>query len=230
MTQSRHNTLAILLVLVNFVPMISFGAGIGGGLHIASTLGVKEPSQASWVAASYPLTAGAFLLCSGHLGTLYGHKHILLLGAAWWSIFSLATGFCNNFIVFNIVRGMSGIGSAMIVPNAVAIVGTTFPPGRKRNRCLGLFGAGAPAGGWGGALMAGLLAEKVPGFKWLFILMALLGPLVFGSLALVLPKETPVSKDEKMDWVGSFLGVSGLILFNFVWKYVPHCRPLSFSR
>ena len=47
---------------------------------------------------------------------------------------------------------------------------------------------------------------------------ALLGTFVFGSLAIVLPKETPVSKGEKMDWVGSFLGISALILFNFVWK------------
>lgn len=59
----------------------------------------------------------------------------------------------------------------MVVPNAVAIIGTTFPPGKMRNRCLGLFGAGAPVGGWFGALMAGVLAEKVEGFKWLFIFM-----------------------------------------------------------
>jgi len=65
---------------------------------------------------------------------------------------------------------MSGVGGAMVVPNAVAIIGIKFPLGRMRNRCLGLFGAGAPVGGWAGALMAGLLAERVP-FKWLFVSM-----------------------------------------------------------
>lgn len=50
---------------------------------------------------------------------------------------------------------------------------------------------------------------------------ALLGTLVFGSLAIVLPTETPVSKDDTMDWVGSALGISAFIMFNFVWKYVP---------
>jgi MFS family permease len=150
--------------------MISFGAGMGGGLHIASSLGVTEPSQASWIAASYPLTAGAFILMSGRLGSIYGHGHVLLLGASWWIVWSLINGFCSNFIAFNIARGMSGVGGAMVVPNAVAIIGTTFPPGRIRNRCLGLFGAGAPVGGWAGALMAGLLAETLV-FKWLFIFM-----------------------------------------------------------
>lgn len=153
MPQTRQTAIAILLILSNIVTMLPFGAGMGGGLHIASTLGVTEPSQASWIAASYPLTAGAFVIMSGRLGAIYGHSRVLLLGAAWWIVWSLANGFCNDFIAFNVVRAMSGVGGAMVVPNAVAIVGTTFPPGRLRNRCLGLIGAGAPVGGWAGKLI-----------------------------------------------------------------------------
>ena len=148
--QSRQTAVAVLLILANFVPMLSFGAGMGGGLHIASTLGVTEPSQASWIAASYPLTAGAFVLMSGRLGSIYGHARVLLLGAAWWIVWTLINAFCDNFIAFNFARAISGMGGAMVVPNAVAIVGTTFPLGRMRNRCLGSFGAGAPVGGWAG--------------------------------------------------------------------------------
>lgn len=48
----------------------------------------------------------------------------------------------------------------------------------------------------------------------------MLGLIVFGSLALLLPAEEPISKSEPMDWIGSILGISGLITFNFVWKYV----------
>ncbi len=78
---------------------------------------------------------------------------MLLLGAAWWIVWTLGNGFCNDFISFNVVRAVSGMGGAMVVPNAVAIVGMTFPPGRMRNRCLGLIGAGAPIGGWTGELI-----------------------------------------------------------------------------
>ena len=168
--KSRATILAILLVLANFVPMTAFGAGMGGGLHIASSLGVTATSEASWIAASYALTAGAFVLMSGRLGSIYGHGRILLLGASWWVLWSLINAFCTNFIAFNLARGMTGIGGALVVPNAVAIIGMTFPPGAMRNRCLGFFGTGAPMGGWSGALLAGLLAEKVS-FKWLFIFM-----------------------------------------------------------
>ena len=33
--------------------MISFGAGIGGGLSIGKSLGVQGPSKAAWIPASY---------------------------------------------------------------------------------------------------------------------------------------------------------------------------------
>lgn len=33
--------------------MISFGAGIGGGLSIGKSLGVQGPSKAAWVPACY---------------------------------------------------------------------------------------------------------------------------------------------------------------------------------
>jgi hypothetical protein len=32
----------------------------------------------------------------------------------------------------------------------------------------------------------------------------------------ILPKETPVG--GSMDWLGSVLGLSGMVLFNFAWK------------
>lgn len=154
----RQTAIATLLILANLIPMLSFGAGMGGGIHIASTLGITEPSQASWIAASYPLTAGAFVLMSGRLGSIYGHGRVLLLGAAWWVVWTLANAFCSDYVAFNVVRAMSGVGGAMVVPNAVAIVGTEFPPGRMRNRCLGLFGAGAPVGGWAGKFIHVLVA------------------------------------------------------------------------
>ena len=107
---------------------------------------------------------------SGRLGAVYGHQKVMFGGAAWWILFTLINAFCNNFIAFNFVRALSGIGGAMVVPNAVAIIGITYPPGKMRNLSLGLFGAGAPVGGWAGALCAGLLAELTP-WKWLFIFM-----------------------------------------------------------
>jgi len=47
-------------------------------------------------------------------------------------------------------------------------------------------------------------------------------------MALVaIPGDEPVDPEGTIDWVGAYLGVGALILFNFVWKCVsPRLSPL----
>lgn len=42
--------------------------------------------------------------------------------------------------------------------------------------------------------------------------------MLFGGLFFLLPHEVPVDKGGKIDYTGAFLGLSSLLLFNFVWK------------
>jgi hypothetical protein len=35
---------------------------------------------------------------------------------------------------------------------------------------------------------------------------------------IVVPDGQPSDKGGKIDWIGSYLGVGGLVLFNFTWK------------
>lgn len=46
----------------------------------------------------------------------------------------------------------------------------------------------------------------------------LLGFVVFGAAIVTVPNDQPLDPDGKFDWLGAFLAVLGLILFNFVWK------------
>ncbi len=47
---------------------------------------------------------------------------------------------------------------------------------------------------------------------------ACLGAVVYGGVWLVVPAEEHPLAKGKLDWVGAYLGIGGLILFNFVWK------------
>lgn len=40
-----------------------------------------------------------------------------------------------------IMRALCGIGGGLMIPNIVALLGITFPPGKKRNLGMALFGA-----------------------------------------------------------------------------------------
>jgi hypothetical protein len=45
-----------------------------------------------------------------------------------------------------------------------------------------------------------------------------LAAVIFIVLFVLLPKEQPVDKDGKIDYIGAFLGLGSLLLFNFCWK------------
>jgi hypothetical protein len=48
---------------------------------------------------------------------------------------------------------------------------------------------------------------------------AVLGAITFISFAFIVPGEAePFEKGGSIDYVGSYFGVGGLLLFNFVWK------------
>ncbi|KAK9311626.1 major facilitator superfamily [Lipomyces starkeyi] len=219
--QKSRLVIIVFIVSSNIVQMISNMVGLAAGLEFSKALGaVVGPGKANWTAASYPLTQGTFVLISGRLGTVYGHRNVLVAGAVWLVIWSLGNGFCTNYAAFNIARAFSGIGGALIMPNAVALISTTIPPGKMRNITLGFFGASAPIGSYLGALWAGIFIHYV-NWKWIFFSMAIVGTAVFGSLAYLLPQDHPVDRNGRIDWTGAVLGTSSLILFNVAWNQAP---------
>ncbi|KAL2839825.1 major facilitator superfamily domain-containing protein [Aspergillus pseudoustus] len=50
---------------------------------------------------------------------------------------------------------------------------------------------------------------------------AIVGTVIFVSLALLLPSDYPVDKNGEIDWVGALLGTAGLIVFNVAWNQAP---------
>jgi hypothetical protein len=47
---------------------------------------------------------------------------------------------------------------------------------------------------------------------------SLLGVVVFGITVVLVPADEPQAPADSIDYVGAYLGVTGLILFNFSWK------------
>ncbi|KAI0049719.1 MFS general substrate transporter [Auriscalpium vulgare] len=200
--------------------MIPFGAGVISSSTIARDIGQPNIGKAAWIAASYPLTQGAFILPGGRLGAKFGHRNLLFVGSVIWVAFTLGSGFAPNFVALCILRGFTGIGGGIMVPNGIAVLGITFPPGRLRNLAMGLFGMAAPLGAAGGGILAGLIVNYVP-WKWMFFTLTILGFVVFSTVLVAIPGDEPVHPDVTIDYIGSYLGVAALILFNFVWNQAP---------
>jgi MFS family permease len=100
---------------------------------------------------------------------MYGHKNLFLFGWFWLALFSSMCGFAyaSGPVIFSIARGLQGIGPALLVPNAMALIGRTFPIGDKRNMVFSVFGACGPTGFITGAAMSSMFAEKA-WWPWAF--------------------------------------------------------------
>lgn len=141
-----------LLYEIMFITLISTAqfatqAGIGQTLAIlhiiGDDLGVTDPAQLSWLMASYSLTVGTFILPSGRLGDLFGSKKMYIIGLVWFAVFSLTAGLSvySGKFLFIFARALQGIGAAVCLPNAIAILGNAYSSGKKKTMMFSIFGA-----------------------------------------------------------------------------------------
>lgn len=199
---------------------------------IGDSFNITSPPQLAWLVAGYSLTLGTFILISGRLGDVLGHKRMLLTGFSWFSIWSAIAGMSvysksYKFAVFT--RVLQGIGPAICMPNALAILGTFYPPGPRKAMVFAIFGAVAPIGAVLGGVFASLLALAWwPWSLWaLAIWLAILA--VAGHFVLPTPpkktKQIQIgdwkSISETLDLPGAFVGIVSLVLFNFAWTQAP---------
>lgn len=194
-------------------------------LHIISTSFKSTPRDLTWASAAYSLTVGTFIFVSGRLGDVYGHRLLFIIGFLWFGVWSILGGFSvwSTPIFFDCCRAFQGIGPALLLPNAVAILGRSYPPGRRKGMVFCLFGAVAPGGFTLGATFSSLIAERL-WWPWAYWIMGI-ACFIFAVLGfLVIPyaqQEKPrpeLSTYERLDVRGAITGVSGLILINFAWN------------
>ncbi|KAJ5675041.1 low affinity NH4+ transporter [Penicillium maclennaniae] len=174
-----------------------------------------QPGQLSWFSAGYALTVGTFILIAGRLGDVFGHKPFFVGGYVWFGLWSA-------------LAGVSGIGPAFLLPNAIAILSRCYDPGLRQNMIFSLFGATAPGGFVLGAVFSSLLSQMVwwPWSYWILcfacLLLSILGFFAIPATP-ALSNLEPGSPSiwQRIDIFGSILGVVALVLFNFAWNQGP---------
>lgn len=193
--------------------------------QIAETFGVEHsPGELAWFTASFSLTVGTFILISGRLGDIYGYKLVYIVGFVWYGVWSLVCGFAgftSSSVFFDVVRALQGIGPALTMPNATALIGHYYHNGPKKGLAMCLFGSVAPSGFVFGALFGGIFTQLV-WWPWLFWVGGIVCFLVAVSAYFIIPHHIGSRSHGKFDWIGSVLGVSGLVLINFAWNQGPN--------
>lgn len=188
---------------------------------IASDFDIHQASIMPWVVAAYSLSFGTTILLAGRLGDIFGHRAMVILGFCWLSIFSVVAGASRyvNYELFFVARAFQGVGAAMMNPNALALLGRSYPPGSKRKIiAFSAFALCAPLGAYSGMLFSALIGQLAH-WSWSFYTTAIICFIlaVLSHFVLPTPLKTPKQllpfrqKLAQMDWLGGLTGVAGLV-------------------
>src|ERR1700745_2528031 len=119
-----------------------------------------------WVVTAYALTFGGFLLLGGRAADLLGRRRLFMAGLAIFTAASLACALATTDTFLIIMRGIQGLGAAVVLPAALSIVMNMFGEGAERNKALGLWGAIGASGATFGLITGGLLTRYA---RWEYI-------------------------------------------------------------
>ena len=174
--------------------------------EIARSTGASQ-TQLQWIVAAYALAFAALLLPAGAIGDRIGRKPVLAAGLGIFGLSSLAAVFLNSPGELIALRGLMGVGAAMIMPVTLSVITTVFPP-EERGKAVGTWVGVAAGGGVLGLLASGVLLEWLP-WQSIFVLNVVLAAVaLLGTLAVV--PATRESRPPRLDLVGTLLSAAGL--------------------
>jgi EmrB/QacA subfamily drug resistance transporter len=172
-------------------------------------------SDIEWVVSAYVLTFAALLMPAGALADRFGRRRLLLAGITIFTAASALCGLAPSALILNAARALQGVGAAMQLSAALAVLGHEFR-GADRSRAFGFWGtvigvaicAGPPVGG---------LITSTFGWRWAFLINVPVGiSLIWLGAATVQESRDPAA--SRLDGAGMI--TFGLGLLSLVWALI----------
>lgn len=167
----------------------------------------------SWIATSYLLSTAVFLIPIGKIADIYGRKKIFSSGLLLFTLSSFVCAFSNSSFILILSRSIQGIGGAMFMTTAMAIVASIFPP-KERGRAIGILVASVYIGLSAGPFVGGLLIQSF-GWRSIFIFNTPIGLFAYLLIVTKIKGEWADAQGETFDLMGSIL--YGFSLFGLIY-------------
>jgi EmrB/QacA subfamily drug resistance transporter len=116
-------------------------------------------SVVQWVVTGYAIAFSGLLILGGRAADMLGRRRIFIVGLVVFSLASLAGGLAGDPALLVASRIVQGAGAALVAPAALSLITTSFPPGPRRTRAIGLYGSMASVGFVAGQVLGGVLVE-----------------------------------------------------------------------
>nr|QXL90840.1 MFS transporter [Streptomyces sp.] len=166
-------------------------------------------SDLQWVLNAYTLTFGGLLLLGGRAADILGRRSMFVAGVCAFTLVSLLGGFATGPGWLIAARAVQGVAGAVIAPTALALISTTFEPGKQRNTAFGVYGAVSGSGAVIGLLLGGALTDALS-WRWVLWVNVPIGIAIAIGARYLLPR-TP-GNPGRFDIPGAFAVTGGLTL------------------
>ena len=155
-------------------------------------------SELQWVVDAYSLTLAAGLLTAGSLSDILGRRIIFVIGVVIFTASSAACGLAPTAVFLDVARGVQGIGGAMMLAPALALLAQEFPP-QERGNAFGIWGAVTAVAIATGPIVGGILTDTI-GWESVFYVNI---PIGIAVLAVTLWKVVNLpGPPTRIDWAG----------------------------
>jgi MFS family permease len=204
---------AFLMIVVDLTIVNVALPTIGRQLHFPQT-------DLQWVVTAYALTFGGFLLLGGRAADLLGRRRLFMAGLAIFTGASLACALATSDTFLIVMRGVQGLGAAVLLPAALSIVMNMFAEGAERNKALGIWGAIGAAGATIGLLAGGLLT-RYAGWAYIFYLNVPIGAAALMLARRVVPESRLASARRSYDPLGAITVTGALVILVYAISQAP---------
>jgi EmrB/QacA subfamily drug resistance transporter len=167
-----------------------------------------------WTVNAYSLSFAVLLITGAALGDRFGRRRLLVVGLLVFTLASAACALAPDSGLLIAARAIQGAGSALVMPLAVALLTSAFPP-EKRGGALGIFTALTGLAVVGGPLVGGAITEGIA-WQWIFWINVPIGAVL---IPLVLARTTEsYGPRARFDLFG--LVFVSAAMFGIVWGLV----------
>src|SRR6266566_2690357 len=161
-----------------------------------------------WVINGYALVLAVLVITAGRLGDLIGPRIMFMSGVGVFTAASAACGLAPSPGWLIGFRAVQGLGAAMLMPQTLTIITSTFPPDR-RGAAFGVWGAVAGVATIAGPTLGGLLVT-VFDWRWIFFVNLPIGLFVLLVTPLIIPDVRP-GRRHRIDIRGVLLASAALL-------------------
>lgn len=210
----NQTKLPVLTALAGAILLASLGISIATVALPSLVLAFSTSVAAvQWVVLAYLISATVAIVSVGRLGDLFGHRRVLVIGLALFTLASFLCAVAQSLGVLIVARGIQGMGGAILMALPVAMVRERVEKGQIGS-AMGLFGTMSALGTALGPSMGGLLMTYF-GWQAAFILLAGFAFCMLMLTLWVIPadrSQTTVAT-RSLDWPGTGLLAMTLMLY-----------------